>query len=412
MRTPLYLKPSLAFGTIYVLAMAVSAVAKFDTITFQTHALIVSLLLIGLAIDFSMALWPSRARPESAAVYEYSAILIWTLVLLIFVGFLFTLKTRLDQLGNYDSVQSLRMALLVGDLPSLPFPLSNVQSASHALGVILLLLSVRHFKSSLPWGLKSAIAASLLMSITIAMLEGNRASFIIIAVQIFLILGLSGRAPSISKILSAAAILIIAFTVLQFYVRQNADGDDASLVMDLVLKNVASYISGGIVAFDKSFSGAAAVPPYVLPVGGGLATLLGGGGASEDVILPFLDLGNDTSGNVYTALFYIGFLNNVFIGYVSFILLALITSYYFRFSYRSDLALLMASYMGVTFVLWPLSEYWLSLLPLMFREVLLLLVLRKLAFRCRDETPSIAASSPSDGATDAHTSLVTVFPRK
>lgn len=393
MRAPLYLKPSLAFGTVYVLAMAVSAAARFDAITLQTHALIVSLLLIGLAVDFSMALWPTHLRTRSAAVYEYSPVLIWSLVLLISVGFLFTLKTRLDQLGNYDSVQSLRMALIVGDLPSLPFPLSNVQSASHALGVVLLVLGVRYFKTSLPWGLKLAITASLLMSITIAMLEGNRASFIIISVQIFLVLGLSGRAPSVSKILSTAVILIVAFTVLQFYVRQNADGDDASLVMDLVLKNVASYIAGGIVAFDKSFSGAAAVPPFVLPLGGGLATLLGGEGASEDVILPFLDLGNDTSGNVYSALFYIGFLNNVFVGYILFILLILVTSYYFRFSYRSNFALLMASYMGVTFVLWPLSEYWLSLLPLMFREVLLLFVLGKLAFRRHDEIPWSAASS-------------------
>lgn len=391
MRTPLYLKPSLAFGAVYVLAMAVSAAAKFDAITLETHALILSLLLIGLVIDFSMASWRAPARTGSAAICDYSPLVIWSLVLLISVGFLFTLKTRLDQLGNYDSVQSLRMALIVGDLPSLPFPLSNVQSASHALGMVLLVLAVRNFKKAVPLGLKLAIATSLLMSVTVAMLEGNRASFIIIAVQIFLILGLSGRAPSFARILMTAGVLIVAFTLLQFYVRQNADGDDAALVMDLVLRNVASYISGGIVAFDKSFSGAAAVPPFILPVGGGLAALLGGEGASEDVILPFLDLGSDTSGNVYSALFYIGFLHNIFVGYAAFTLLALITSYYFRFSHRSNFSLLMASYMGVTFLLWPLSEYWLSLLPLMLREVLLLFVLGKVAFRRRPERGQIAS---------------------
>lgn len=391
MRTPLYLKPSVAFGAVYVLAMAVSAAAKFDAITLETHALILSLLLIALVIDFSMAAWRAPARTSSAAVYDYSPVVVWSSVLLVFVGFLFTLKTRLEQLGNYDSVQSLRMALIVGDLPSLPFPLSNVQSASHALGMVLLVLAVRNFKQAVPLGLKLAIAASLLMSISVAMLEGNRASFIIIAVQIFLILGLSGRAPSVTRILGASAIIIVAFTLLQFYVRQNADGDDASLVMDLVLRNVASYISGGIVAFDKAFSGAAAVPPFILPVGGGFAALLGGEGASEDVILPFLDLGNDTSGNVYSALFYIGFLHNILVGYIAFILLTLITSYYFRFCNRSNFALLMASYMGVTFVLWPLSEYWLSMLPLVFREVLLLFVLGKFAFWRRSSRGQIAA---------------------
>lgn len=386
MRAPVYLKPSLAFGLVYGLAMAVSTAANFDPISLQTHALILSLCLIALAIDYVMSWWPVPERKVAAAHVEYAAGLIWSLVLLVFIGFLFILKIRLDQLGSYDSVQSLRMALIVGDLPSLPFPLSNVQSASHALGVALLVLAVRRSEAKLPWGLRLAIAASLLMSIAIAMLEGNRASFIIISVQIFLILGLAGRVPSYWKVLGAVALLMVMFALLQFYVRQNADGDDASLVMDLVLRNVASYISGGIVAFDKSFSGAAAVPPYVLPVGGSLATLLGGGGASEDVILPFLDLGNDTSGNVYSALFYIGFLYSPVVGYIAFIALAFIASYYFRSCDRSDFSLLMASYMGVTFVLWPLSEYWLSLLPLMFREMLLVFVLGRFAFSRRGES--------------------------
>lgn len=407
MRAPVYLKPSLAFGLVYGLAMAVSTAANFDPITLQTHALILSLCLIALAIDYVMSWWPAPEKKVAAAQVQYVPGLIWSLVLLIFIGFLFILKIRLNQLGSYDSVQSLRMALIVGDLPSLPFPLSNVQSASHALGVALLVLAVRRSEVKLPWGLRLAIAASLLMSIAIAMLEGNRASFIIIAVQIFLILGLSGRVPSYWKVLGALVLLMASFALLQFYVRQNADGDDASLVMDLVLRNVASYISGGIVAFDKSFSGAAAVPPYVLPVGGSLATLLGGGGASEDVILPFLDLGNDTTGNVYSALFYIGFLYSPFIGYIAFIALAFIASYYFRTCGRSDFSLLMASYMGVTFVLWPLSEYWLSLLPLMFREMLLVFVLGRLAFRRRAESPGGGGLSrrtmPRQIRADVHT---------
>lgn len=395
MRAPAYLKPSLAFGLVYGLAMAVSTAANFDPITLQTHVLILSLCLIALAIDYVMSWWPVPDRVASAAHVEYATGLIWALILLVFIGFLFILKIRLDQLGSYDSVQSLRMALIVGDLPSLPFPLSNVQSASHAFGVALLVLAVRRSKVKLPWGLRLAIAASLLMSIAIAMLEGNRASFIIISVQIFLIVGLAGRVPSYWKVLGGVALLTAIFALLQFYVRQNADGDDASLVMDLVLRNVASYVSGGIVAFDKSFSGAAAVPPYVLPVGGGLATLLGGSGASEDVILPFLDLGNDTSGNVYSALFYIGFLYNPVIGYSVFIALAFVASYYFRTSGRSDFSLLMASYMGVTFVLWPLSEYWLSLLPLMFREMLLVFVLGRFAFRRTDPVPASVSLRPA-----------------
>jgi len=375
-----YIKPSLLFGFVYILAVVISCSAGFFVISIQTHALIFSLFLVALSSELLASVFIIKRTSQSFSTYAHSRVVVFSFLFFLSILFGLVLQIRINQLGEFSSVQAMRMALILGDLPALPFPLSNAQSLCHAFGIALLVLVVRDSRLQTPIDLKLAISVAFGMSVSIALLEGNRASFIIIFVQSFLILSLSHRLPSYRKLLAFAFSILVFFILLQFYVRQNVDDEGLFTVLDLVLRNVASYVSGGLVAFDQVFSGQASSPQYSLPFSGALASVLSDRPVGEDIILPFLDLGKDVYGNVYTALFYIGFLHNILIGFFVFTLLTFIASIYFRLSFKGPIFLLTASYLGVTFILWTLSEYWASLAPLFLREIIILLFLERFAF--------------------------------
>ena len=381
MKFNLVATPPLLLCAVYLLSVLVASLAGFDLISVNTHFLILFLLVIGVICDYLAKVLLIKYRPSSTFANTHSSTSIYILVAFLLIGAGFIVRLRLEQLNNFSSLQLLRMALITGDLPNLQFPLSNIQSFSHALGLVILVFSIRTYRNFIPYDLKRLMIISFFISISIAMLEGNRASLIIILTQVFLILWLSRRLPDPRVIVITLFSTLLIFTILQMFMRQNESADDISIVFDLVIRNVASYFAGGLVAFDKVFSGNAAAPDFVLPISGFLSTIFKSNSNDVDVILPFLDLGGGTTGNVYTALYYFGFFHFPLLGLLIYSIATFVTSLFFRLARSSTFALLVASYLGVTFILWPLSEYFITLFPLFIRECLIYFFFKYFVFQ-------------------------------